>query len=131
MSSIFLSHSHIDKPLARRLANDLTKHGIRVWIDEAEILVGDSLIKKIREGIDEVDYLAALLSPESVSSQWVQEELEVAMNQQIEGKRVKVLPLICRPCPLPGFLIGKLYLDMSTDEQYQLNFPRLLRRLLA
>ena len=32
-SSIFLSHSHSDKPFARRLAQDLVKAGVRVWID--------------------------------------------------------------------------------------------------
>jgi len=41
MSSVFLSHSHKDKPFARKLAVDLRHAGHIVWIDEAEILVGD------------------------------------------------------------------------------------------
>lgn len=131
MASIFLSHSHADKPFARRLAADLIRHGVRVWIDEAEIEVGDSLIAKIRAGLDEMDYVGAILSPDAVHSQWVQEELDVAMNQQIGARRVKVLPLVCRRCDIPGFLVGKLYLDMSTAEQYDANLPRLLRRLLG
>jgi len=131
MASIFLSHNHSDKPFARRLASDLANHGVRVWIDEAEILVGDSLIAKIRAGIDEVDYVGAILSPDAVASQWVQEELDVAMNQQIRGRRIKVLPLLCHSCEIPGFLLGKLYLDMSTNDKYQENFPQLLRRLIA
>src|SRR5262245_53367199 len=107
MTSVFLSHNHNDKAFARRLASDLTKWGVQVWLDEAEILVGDSLIGKIREGIDRMDYVAAVLSPEAVQSRWVQEELDVAMNQQISGQKVRVLPLLCRPCDLPGFLLGK------------------------
>jgi hypothetical protein len=47
MSSIFLSHNHADKPFVRRLAQDLQAAGARVWLDEAEMLIGDSLIKKI------------------------------------------------------------------------------------
>ena len=131
MISVFLSHSHADKPLARRLAVDLSQKGIRVWIDEGEILVGDSLIAKIRAGLDGVDYVAAILSPAAVASPWVQEELDVAMNQQISGRKVKVLPLIGQPCDIPGFLVGKLYLDFSTHELYNKNLPRLLRRLLG
>ena len=131
VSSIFLSHNHKDKPFARRLAGDLARWGVRVWIDEAEILVGDSLIAKIRDGIDETEYVGAILSPDPVASRWVQEELDVAMNKQIDGRRVKVLPLVCRRCDLPGFLLGKLYLDMSSDELYQENLPRLLRQLLG
>jgi CheY-like chemotaxis protein len=130
-SSIFLSHNHKDKSFARRLAGDLVRWGVRVWIDEAEILVGDSLIAKIRDGLDEMEYVGAILSPDAVASRWVQEELDVAMNQQIGNRRVKVLPLMCRRCDVPGFLLGKLYLDMSTDDLYKENLPKLLRRLLG
>lgn len=71
MSSVFLSHSHQDKPFARRLTADLRHAGHIVWIDEAEILVGDSLIEKIRDGIGSVDYVAAILSRSSIDSEWV------------------------------------------------------------
>ena len=50
MTSIFLSHSHVDKPFVRRLASDLIDSGVKVWLDEAEILIGDSLIEKIGTG---------------------------------------------------------------------------------
>lgn len=43
MSSIFLSHNHNDKPFVRRLAHDLQAVGVRVWLDESEIMVGDYL----------------------------------------------------------------------------------------
>ena len=59
MSTVFISHSWHDKPLARKIADVLMSFGIGVWIDEAEIKLGDSLIRKIREGIDTVDYVMA------------------------------------------------------------------------
>lgn len=127
--SIFLSHNWNDKPFARRLAADLSDLGVRVWLDEAEIQLGDSLIEKIRSGIDEVDFVAVILSPDSVQSSWVQHEIDVAMNQEIEGKSVKVLPLLYRKCELPGFLKGKLYADFSDDSKYQGSLGVLLRRL--
>ena len=68
MSTIFLSHSHRDKPFARRLAADLRHAGHMVWIDEAEIQIGDSLIEKIRDGIDRVEFVAAILSSASIES---------------------------------------------------------------
>lgn len=119
MSSIFLSHNHADKPFVRRLAQDLQTAGVRVWIDEAEIMIGDSLIEKIRQGIDEMEYVGVVLSQNSVESRWVQEELDIAMNQQIEGRRVKVLPLLLDDCELPGFLQGKLYADFQAPERYE------------
>lgn len=52
--SIFLSHNVADKPFVRRIARDLDNQGVRCWVDEAEIKVGDSLIEKIRQGIDKL-----------------------------------------------------------------------------
>lgn len=79
---IFLSHNSADKPFARRLASDLEAQGIGYWLDEAEIKVGESLIERIREGIDDAAYVAVILSPDSVKSLWVQREVDVAINQE-------------------------------------------------
>jgi len=86
MVSIFLSHNTKDKPFVKRLARDLDNHQVKYWLDEAEIKVGDSLIEKIRNGLDKVDYVAVILSPNSIASSWVKREIDVAMNQEIYGK---------------------------------------------
>ena len=129
MSSIFLSHNHADKQFVRRLAKDLKKLGVRVWIDEAEVKIGDSLIDKLREGIDKMDYLGVVLSSNSISSSWVKKEVDIAMNQEIKGKRVKVLPLLIEDCELPWFLEGKLYADFRQEENYENEFSKLADRL--
>jgi hypothetical protein len=53
--SIFLSHAHEDKPFVRYLARHLTSHGVRVWVDEAEMGVGDSLLEKITTSIADMN----------------------------------------------------------------------------
>lgn len=123
---IFLSHNSNDKPFVRKLAADLESHGVRCWIDEAEIKIGDSLVQKIREGIDSVDYVAVILSNDSINSPWVQREIDVSINKEILGKNIKVLPLLLEPCELPGFLLGKFYADFTTNEKY----PDALKRLI-
>ncbi len=127
--TVFLSHNQKDKEFVRRLANDLKLAGAKVWIDEAEIKVGDSLIEKIRSGIDDVDYLAVILSSHSVRSEWVKKEVDVAINQEIEQKRVKVLPVLLESCDLPGFLKGKLYADFTTRDRYSTGLTQILNRL--
>lgn len=129
MSSIFLSHSHENKSFARKLGSDLRKHGHIVWIDEAEILVGDSLIEKIRNGLDKVDYVVAILSKASVESEWVKRELDIAMNREIHEKRVVVLPILLEDMELPGFLKGKMYADFRLEENYATSLSLLLRGL--
>ncbi len=127
--SVFLSHNHADKPFVRRLATDLDNQGINYWLDEAEIKVGESLIEKIRDGIDKVDYVVVVLSPNSVSSPWVQREVDVAMNQEIMGRRIKVLPLMYRKCDPPGFLLGKRYADFTDDSRYSISLEDLVQSL--
>lgn len=127
--SAFLSHTSADKPFVRRLASDLDNQGIRCWIDEAEIKVGESLIEKIRNGLDAVDYVLVILSPAAVASRWVQREVDVAMNQEIAGTRLKVLPLMYSRCDPPGFLLGKLYADFTDPKGYEAALEKLVRSL--
>jgi TIR domain-containing protein len=123
---VFLSHCHTDKPFARKLASDLRAAGARVWLDEAEIRVGDSLITKVTEAIDTMDYLAVLLSPEAVASEWVRRELDLALNREIQGKHLLVLPLLLQDCILPGFLVGRLYADFRPTANYEEALQKLL-----
>lgn len=47
----------------------------------------------------------------------MREELDLAMNQQIESGEVKVLPIVIeRGLELPSFLKGKLYIDCSQGD---------------
>ncbi|KHT13041.1 toll/interleukin-1 receptor domain-containing protein [Pectobacterium aroidearum] len=127
--SIFLSHNNSDKDFVRKLARDLENHGVRYWLDEAEMKIGDSLIMKIREGIDNVDYFAVILSPNSINAPWVVNELDVAMNQQISGRKIKVLPIMLKECEPPGFLLGKLYGDFRCEENYEESFRILINSI--
>lgn len=127
-SSIFLSHSSKDKTFARRLAADLTAYGLRVWIDEAEMQVGDSLIGRLEDAIDEMEYLAVILSPHSVESEWVLKEVRMAMHREIAGKKVVVLPLLYQDCVLPGFLRDKIYVDFRNADDYEQGVQAIVKR---
>ena len=127
--NVFLSHNLADKEFTRRLARDLSAFGVEVWLDEDEIRIGESLVQEIGEGIDEADYVVVVLSPDSVVSRWVKEELDIAMNQQIADGKLKVLPLLYRQCELPRFLVGKLYADFTSEEKYAPSFDRLLKSM--
>lgn len=129
MASIFLSHSSSDKPFVNKLAADIRRNGFFVWVDEAEIKVGDSLIGKIEEGIENCDYLGVVVSDNSVKSEWVTREVRVALNQEIYGKRVKVLPILLERVDMPTFLLDKKYVDFTTEEKYKDSLKLILERL--
>lgn len=127
MTSIFLSHTHADKEFTRKLAIDLGLAGIEVWIDEAEIRIGDSLLSRMQSGILEMEYLAVILSPNSVNSKWVTLELRIAMHLEINKRKVKVLPIIYQPCEMPLFLVDKMYADFTDPLKYGSSFENLLK----
>lgn len=130
MSSIFLAHSSKDNRFARRLANDLKKHGIKAWLDEAEIKVGDSLIEKIERAIHQTEYIGVILSPNSIRSKWVKKEVEIALHEEIQGKKVKVIPILYRDCKVPGFLKTKLWAEFRGPRSYSKGLKQLINRLL-
>ncbi|MCP6623470.1 toll/interleukin-1 receptor domain-containing protein, partial [Klebsiella pneumoniae] len=87
------------------------------------------LIEKIREGLDKVDYVAVVLSQNSIASTWVQRELDISSNREIAEKRVILLPLMLQHVELPGFLLGKRYGDFTTEEIYDHSLGELLKVL--
>jgi hypothetical protein len=129
MPSIFLSHSSKDKFFVRRLAQDLQARGVRVWLDEAEINVGDSLTEKIGAAINEMDFVAVVLSHNSVGSNWVQKELEIALNKELAKRQVVVLPVLLEKVEMPPFLRDKKYADFSADDKFARGLADLLKAL--
>lgn len=129
MVSVFISHSSADKIFARKFANYLSQNNIKVWIDEAEIKVGDSLINKISDGLEDCDYVAAILSKKSVSSKWVQKELELAMTKEIDGKMVIVLPVLIEKCDIPGYLKDKLYANFTDPNNFVQEISKIIQQI--
>ena len=131
--SVFLSHNHIDKPFVRRLAADLRISGVRVWLDEAELNIGDSLFARIGAAIRDVDYLAVVLSNNSVNSTWVQEELSSALAIQFESRKLTVLPIVIESVgdQMPTFLRGRLFADFTDESKYRRSLFLLLRSIGA
>ena len=129
MPSVFLSHNHGNKPFVRDLADRLTQAGAMVWLDEAALNIGDSLIERISSAIQEMEYVAAILSPRSVKSNWVQKELSLAMTKEVKGRRVTVLPILIEPCDLPEALRDKLYADFTRAENHEREFAKILRAI--
>jgi hypothetical protein len=91
---LFISHASEDKEqFARPLVAELGKHGLRVWFDEAELRVGDSLIQKIDDGLRRSRYGVVILSTAFFAKQWPRAELDALANRQIDTGEVVILPI--------------------------------------
>lgn len=111
---VFLSHASEDKEaVVRPLAAALEARGLSVWVDEMQVMIGDSLRAKIDEGLAQSRFGAVILSPSFFAKNWPRWELDgLAAREAAEG-RVVVLPVWHRvgPTEVAGFsplLAGKL-----------------------
>lgn len=91
---VFISHSSHDKQFVQYLARELRWFEFDVWYDEWEIAIGDSIVEKVFAGLDASDTLIVVLSPVSVESRWVKEELSTAVMRRISENDIRILPIL-------------------------------------
>jgi hypothetical protein len=90
---VFISHAHEDKEeIVRPLALALQRLGLRVWYDEFELRLGDSLRRKIDQGIARSAFGVVVLSAAFFSKNWAQYELDGLVTRSVGGEQV-LLPL--------------------------------------
>ena len=82
----FLSFSFDDHDLAERIARALMANGIDTWWAEWEIRAGDSLRRKIDEGLVGCTHFLVLLTPGAMKKPWVQQEMDAGLVRRIGGQ---------------------------------------------
>ena len=90
---VFISHASEDKDaVVRPLATALQNKGIRVWYDEFEMRIGDSLRRKIDQGLANSRFGIVVISSFFVKKGWTNYELDGLMTKAISGQQV-LLPI--------------------------------------
>jgi hypothetical protein len=89
----FVSYASEDKAFVKDLAARLRSAGIKLWVDEAELTVGDTLRGKIDEGLKSCQYGIVVLSESFFQKPWPQSELDALVGiQNVSGRKV-ILPV--------------------------------------
>lgn len=89
----FISHASEDKnEIARPLAEALVASGFKVWFDEMELKVGDSLRRSIDRGLTHSRFGIVVFSPAFFAKNWPQYELDGLVAREMTGGKV-ILPL--------------------------------------
>lgn len=96
MGKLFISHSTSDDAFVRDLCITLALHGQDGWVDSRQIRGGGALWTVIENAIAEADGCAVLVSPASLQSKAVGQELKHALKvQQKRGAdKYPVIPLL-------------------------------------
>ena len=90
---VFISHASEDKDaVVRPLANALKERGLRVWYDEFELKIGDSLRRKIDIGLSKSNFGIVVISRSFIKKGWTNYELDGLITRAVSGEQV-LLPI--------------------------------------
>jgi len=104
----FLSYSRSDEGFALRLAKDLRAKGVNMWVDQLDIRPSEHWDRAIERAVCACRGLVVILSPRSVASDNVADEISFAIDN---GK--SVLPVMIEKCVLP-LRISRMHLIDAT-----------------
>jgi len=128
MTQVFLSYAVEDKEVMVKIRNSLRRECITVWTNQSDIQTGEVFAAAIQRGIEQADNVVYLLSPDSLQSDYCQQEWQYALSL---NKRI--IPVLVRDTPLeeiPNLLRHLQYIDLTDnvkDEDYRLDESQLLR----
>ena len=90
---VFISHASEDKDdIVRPLALALKERGLEVWYDEFVLKIGDSLRRKIDEGISRSKFGLVVFSEFFFAKGWPQHELDGLVTMSVDGRQI-LLPV--------------------------------------
>ncbi|MEN0060924.1 MAG: toll/interleukin-1 receptor domain-containing protein [Myxococcota bacterium] len=89
----FISYSHDDAAFAHRLYRWLQSRGVRCWLDQHELSAGAPLLDAVNRGVHLADKLLLCCSQPALSSWWVQDEVQKAIDDERRSGDRKIIPL--------------------------------------
>lgn len=133
---VFLCHASEDKDsVIRPIVAALNEAGITYWLDEIEVLWGDSLTSKVNEGLRLSRFGVVVLSISFLKKHWPQRELNAVLNLEATTGETKVLPMLIGTAEEQAVILkafpllnDKLYVSWNEDAS---EVVEKLRRRLA
>lgn len=96
---IFISHASKDDDFVKQLRLALEGHQLTVWVDSRNLRGGAKLAPEISDAIRNARQTLVVLSPNTINSPWVRNEIQQALSveKELQHQGYRVIPLL-----LPG-----------------------------
>ena len=112
---VFISYSRRDAPAVDRLATELERRGLRVWVDRSGLVGGADWTTEIVAAIREADAFVVVLSRWSIASDDVANELHLAGERNLP-----VFPVLLETVEIPEtlayHLAGRQRYELGGDQ---------------
>ncbi len=109
-TTAFISYSREDSEFVLRMARDLKAAGANVWLDQLDIQPGQRWARALQDAITNAPRFVVILSPASVNSTHVEDEVSFALEE-----RKTIIPVLYCDCKVPFQLRPFQYADFRTD----------------
>jgi hypothetical protein len=96
MGRVFISYSRRDTETVDRVVDSMCNAGLEVWLDRHDIQAGNTWRVQIVQAIDTCDAFVLMLSPNSIASDNVRKEIDLAQDS---GRTI--FPVMLQPVKLP------------------------------
>ncbi len=110
MPNVFISYVRDNSDQVDKLADELRRHGVNVWLDREKIMPGERWQDAIRQAIGEGDYFIACFSAEYVARRrtYMNTEIGLAIDmlQEMPTDQVWFIPVLLSECKVPNRTIG-------------------------
>jgi len=124
VGQVFISYSRRNKDIVDRIAGEMSRAAIDVWIDREDIKAGNSWRVQIVEAIDTCDAFVLMLSAHSAVSENVHKEINLAQDSK-RKTFVLMLERIQLPAEIRYQLSGLQFIDVE-----ELGYEESIRRLI-
>jgi len=114
-TTAFISYSREDSEFVLRMARDLKAAGADVWLDQLDIQPGQRWARALQDAITNSPRFLVILSPASVKSTNVEDEVTFALEE-----RKTIIPVLYCDCNVPFQLRPFQYADFRHDYDHGL-----------
>lgn len=126
---IFISHASRDLTFARCLATDIMEKGYDVFLDDWSIDLGENIINKINEGLEESQILIPIISKHFLGSVFCLDEWTSFYMRFAKIRKESILPLIIDDSDIPPIMSAIKYFRTQDGYSYQKFLSQLINAL--
>lgn len=128
---IFLSHNHNDEVWTGQLAARLEQESwqgrkLKVFFSPWDIRPGQSIPKELEKALPKSRKVGLVMTPEAMSSAWVELERLVITHIDISERQERLIPLYLRACDMPALLKPILPVDFRDATKFEEGYQKLL-----
>jgi hypothetical protein len=107
---LFVSYARADQDFVLKLAKELRSAGIELWVDQLDIPKGARWDDEVENALRASPCMLLILSPTSVTSRNVKDELAEALD-----RNKTILPVLYQDCDIPFRLKRVQHIDFTAS----------------